>query len=257
MRVAAFVLLALLGSAGTSSAQGLFGASPHQPPTDDKTGTNPLNLQQQIDVTNSHVALDDLYLNTTSYRHAFPLLNRRVRVAGIVPLGVSNVTGTRESGLGDVGVDVEWTPWLSSRGGLVAGVRTTWNTATSDVLGYGGTNTVMPYAQYVAQLTPRLLLAPYVAQRVSAGGDDFAPTYSDTLLGATVVWRATAGLWVAATPQWLVDQENDRQYGDLTGEVGYVLLERVSTYVRPSVGYGRDGEKPYDWGIAVGVRFVP
>jgi len=257
MRVASLVLVALLGFVPAASAQGLFGASPHQPSSDDKTGTNPLNLQQQVDVSNTYVRLDTLYLNTTAYRHALPLLNRRVRIAGVVPFGYSNLTGRAEGGLGDIGADVEWTPWLSSRGGLVAGLRTTWNTATSDAVGLGGANTLFPYAQYVAQLSPTLLVAPFVGQRLSAGGDDFAPTYNDTLFGATVVWRGTPRLWVSSTPQWLVDVENDRAYGEVAGEVGVMVRRRLSTYVRPSVGFGRRNEKPYDWGLAAGVRLVP
>ena len=107
-------LLLILGLAAPSAAQGLFGASPHQPPTDDRTGTNPLNLQQQIDVSNTYLELDTLYLNSTTYRHAVPLFHRRVRVAGLLPIGVSNLTGTTEGGIGDVGADVEWTPWLAT-----------------------------------------------------------------------------------------------------------------------------------------------
>lgn len=257
MRLASIVLLALIGLAPSASAQGLLAASPHQPPSDDKTGTNPLNLQQQVDVSNAYFRLDTFYLNTATYRHAFPLFNRRIRVAGVVPFGYSNLTGGSEGGLGDVGADVEWTPWLSPRGGLVAGLRTTWNTATSGGLGLGGAHTLMPYAQYVVQLSPTLLVAPFLGQRVSVGGGNVAPAYSDTLLGATLVWRVTPRLWVSSTPQWLVDAENDRAYGDIGGEVGVLLRRRISAYVRPSVGLGRHNDRPYDWGIAAGLRLVP
>lgn len=250
-------LVLVIGLAASASAQGLFGVSPHQPPADDKTGTNPLNLQQQVDVFNTFIALDTLYLNTTTYRHAIPLFHRRVRVAGMLPIGFSNLTGLTEGGLGDVGADLEWVPWLSARGGLVTGVRTTWNTATSDGLGYGGVNTVMPYAQYVLQPSMRTLVAPFVAYRTSIGGDEYAPEYGDTLVGVTAVWRPTPRLWVSTTPQILLDGSNDRTYGDVGGEVGYLLLDRLSTWVRPTVGFGTDGDKPYDWGITIGFRIVP
>lgn len=257
MRVASIVVLALLALARTGAAQGLFGASPHQPAAEDKTGTNPLNLQQQVDVSNSYFRLDALYLNTTTYRHALPLFRRRVRLAGAVPLGYSNLTGRGEGGLGDVGADLEWTPWLSAHGGLVAGLRTTWTTATTGGLGLGGAHTLMPYAQYVAQVSRTVLVAPFAGQRVSAGGGDLAPAYNDTLLGATVVWRATRRVWVAGTPQWLVDHEYDRAYGEATGEVGLLLQRGISLYGRPSVGFGRRTDRPYDWGVAVGLRVVP
>lgn len=251
------ILLLVLALAAPAAAQGLFGASPHQPAVDDKTGTNPLNLQQQIDLSNTYITLDTLYLNTTTYRHAVPFFHRRVRVAGVLPIGFSNLTGSPMGGLGDVGADVEWTPWLSSRGGMVAGLRTTWHTATSDGLGFGGTHTLMPYAQFVGQATSRTLLAPFIAYRTGVGGDDFAPAYRDVLVGATAVWRASNRAWVSTTPQVVFDLEHDRAYGDVGVEVGYMLLDRVGTYVRPTVGFAANDEKPYGWGIAVGLRFVP
>jgi len=249
--------LLILAFASPSAAQGLFGASPDQPPTDDRTGTNPLNLQQQIDVSNTYLVLDTLYLNSTTYRHALPLFHRRVRVAGLLPLGVSNLTGATEGGIGDVGADVEWTPWLAKDTGLVAGLRTTWNTATSDGLGLGGTHTLMPYAQYVRQISPSVLIAPFYGYRFGIGGDDIAPAYKDSLVGVMAVWRATDRMWIATTPQVVFDMENDRTYGDVGGEVGYMLLGHVSAYARPTIGFGRNGETPYDWGVTFGFRIVP
>jgi hypothetical protein len=257
MRCRLFAVLLILGLATPAAAQGLFGASPHQPPTSDRTGTNPLNLQQQVDVWNTYVELDPLYLDSITYRHAVPLFHRRVRLAGLLPFGVSNLTGTKAWGIGDVGADVEWTPWLAEGTGLVTGLRTTWNTSTSEGLGYGGTNTLMPYAQYVRQITPRLLIAPFFGYRFDVGGDDLAPKYRDSIAGATIVWRASDRTWLATTPQIVFDVERDRTYGDVGAEVGYMLLAHVGAWVRPTVGFGRNGEKPYSWGIASGVRIVP
>ena len=255
-RLAALFLL-FLALATPTEAQGPFGTSPYQPPVDDKTGTNPLNLQQQIDISNAYLTLDPLYLNSTTYRHAVALFHRRLRLAGLLPIGVSNLTGTKEWGLGDVGADVEWIPWLAKGNGLVAGLRTTWNTATAAGLGYGGTHTLMPYAQYVRQTSPRLLLAPFFGYRFGVTGEEFAPTYKDSLIGVTAVWRATNRTWIATTPQVVFDLEHDRTYGDVGGEVGVMVSRRFSTYVRPSFGYGRSGEKPYDWAVTAGLRFVP
>lgn len=257
MRCRLFALLLILGLATPLAAQGPFSASPHQPPSQDRTGTNPLNLQQQIDISNAYLTLDELYLNTTTYRHALPLFHRRVRVAGLFPFGVTNITGTKDAGIGDIGADVEWTPWLGEGTGLVAGLRTTWNTATSEGLGYGGTNTLMPYAQYVKQIAPRVLVAPFFGYRLSAGGDDFAPPYKDSIVGAMIVWRPSDRTWVATTPQVVFDLEQDRTYGDVGGEFGYMLFTHVGAWVRPTIGFGSNGEKPYSWGIVGGVRIVP
>ena len=257
MRCRVLAVLLILGIATPSAAQGPFDASPYQPPTDDRTGTNPLNLQHQIDVWNAFLDLETLYLNSTTYRHAVPFFHRRVRLSGLVPFGVSNLTGATESGIGDVGADLEWTPWLAEGRGLVAGVRTTWNTSSSEGLGYGGTHTLMPYAQYVHEVSPRLRIAPFFGYRIGVGGNDFAATYKDLITGVMAVWPTTDRTWIATTPQIVFDLSNDRTYGDVGGEVGVMVLEHVGTYGRLSLGFGRDGEKPYDWGVTFGVRFVP
>ena len=36
-----------------------------------------------------------------------------------------------------------------------------------------------------------------------------------------------------------------------------MLLTHVGTYVRPTVGFGRNGEKPYDWGVTFGFSDRP
>jgi hypothetical protein len=254
-RLAALFLL-VLALAAPADAQGPFSTSPYQPPADDKTGTNPLNLQQQIDVANVYVELGELYLNTTTYQHTLPLLHRRVALSGSVPFSFSNASGATDRGLGDVGASVEWTPWLFSKGGMVAGLSTTWDTASADVLGLG-VNTLMPYGQFVVQPSPRTLVAPFVTYRVGVGGDEFAPAIKDTLVGVSVVWRSSDRLWLSARPQVIFDSALDSTYGEVGGEVGVMVSRRVSTYVRPSFGYGRNGAKPYDWALTAGLRFVP
>jgi len=246
----------VLGLALPAGAQGLFGASPHQPSTEDKTGTNPLNLQQQVDVANVYVELEDLYLNQTTYRHVVPLFNRRLAIAGSAPVVFGNLTGLTEGGLGDIAASVEWTPWLSPKAGLVAGLRTTWNTATVDALGLG-VHTLMPYGQFVFQPSSRTIVAPFVAYRVGVGGDDFAPEVNDTLAGVSIVWRPSSRLWLSVQPQVIVDAALDATYGEASAEVGHQLLDRLSTYVRPSLGLGSDRTKPYTWGLTFGFRIVP
>ncbi|HTU99764.1 MAG TPA: hypothetical protein VMF13_04445 [Luteitalea sp.] len=254
MRLATACLFALLTSTTPAAAQGLLTPSPNTPPADDKTGTNPLNLQHQIDGSSTYVTLTSLHLTTTAYKHGVPLFNRRLRISGSVPLASTNLTGETTTGLGDVGADVEWLPRLGARSGLVVGVRTTWDTAGSD-LGLA-TNTLLPYAQWVRHLSSRVTVAPFVGHRTSIGGDDFVPGYNDTLLGVYLVWRPSDRLWVSTQPQLILDHERDLTYGDVGGEVGYLLTRRLSVYGRPSFGYGLDQSKPYAWGIAGGVKFV-
>lgn len=255
--VALSCALGILAFALPAHAQGgLLGESPHQPAVDDKTGTNPLNLQQQIDVTNVYAELDALYLESLTYRHAVALFHRRVAIAGAVPMVVGNLTGRTETGLGDVEAGIEWTPWLSRRAGLVTGLSTRWNTATVDALGLR-VNTLMPSAQLVIHSSPRTILAPFVAYRFDIGGDDFAAEVDDTRVGLYGVWRAAPRLWVAARPQLIFDVARDATYGEVNGEVGWQLTRTLSAYGRPAVGFGTVGLKPYAWAITAGIRWIP
>lgn len=256
MRLATACFFALLTSTVPAYAQGVFGPSPNLPPVDDKTGTNPLNFQQQIDVTNVYAELDELYLNSLTYRHAVPLLNRRLLLSGSVPLVTGNLTGRRETGLGDVGASVEWTPWLGNRRGLLAGLQATFDTATVDALGLR-VPTLMPYAQFVWQPSARTIVAPFVSYRVAVAGDDFSPDVDDTLVGAYVLWRATPRLWLSTQPQIIFDRALDSTYGEVGGEAGWQLTRTLSVYGRPSVGLGTEGTKPYSWAITGGVRWTP
>jgi hypothetical protein len=256
MRPVLACALAILAFALPAQAQGgLFGASPHQPPRDDKTGTNPLNFQQQIDVTNVYAELEALYLNSLTYRHAVPLLNRRLLLSGSVPLVTGNLTGRGETGLGDVGAGLEWTPWLGNRRGLVAGVQMTFDTATVDALGLR-VPTLMPYAQFVWQPSAQTLVAPFVSYRTGVAGDDFAPEIDDALIGVYVLWRARPRLWLSTQPQIIVDQALEATYGEISGEAGWQLTRTLSAYGRPSFGLGTDNTKPYSWAVTAGVRWV-
>jgi hypothetical protein len=115
----------------------------------------------------------------------------------------------------------------------------------------------MPYGQYVFRVSDRMLVAPLVGQRVGAGGDGFTRDINDTLAGLLAVWRARPRVWIATQPQVVFDLEQERTYGDVGGEIGCLLLDRLSTYVRPSIGFGSRGDKPYTWGLTFGFRIVP
>jgi hypothetical protein len=257
MRLVLSCALGILAFALPVHAQGgLFGASPYRPPTSDKTGTNPLNLQQQIDVTNVYAELDELYLNSLTYRHAVPLLNRRLAIAGSVPLVTGNLSGLSETGLGDIGASVEWTPWLANRRGLIAGLQLTLGTATVDALGLR-VPTLMPYAQFVWEPSARTIVSPFVSYRTGFAGDEFAPEVDDTLVGAYLLWRATPRFWVSSQPQIIFDRALDATYGEVGGEVGWQLTRTLSVLGRPSFGLGAEDTKPYSWAITAGVRWIP
>jgi hypothetical protein len=253
VRLVVACLLVLLISASVA-AQAPSGPSPGSSAVDDKTGSNPLNFQQQADATTTYLTRDGYYLATATYRHGITLFDRRVRISASLPFGRTDVTGAEVRGLSDVGSDVEWLPWRARRGGLVVGLRSTWDTAV-DGLGLG-TNTLLPYVQWVSHVSPSVTMAPWVGRRTSAGGGDDAFAFNETMLGLSVIWRPSGRSWMSAQPHLLLDHEAGTRFGDVGGEVGYLLTRHLSVYGRPSFGYGPANAKPYAWGVTGGIRWV-
>ena len=56
------------------------------------------------------------------------------------------------------------------------------------------------------------------------------------------------------TAQYVIDWENDTEFGLVEAEVGYVLESGISFYARPGIGFG--GDKPIDYNIEVGIKYI-
>jgi len=227
------------------------------PSTDDKTGTNPLNLQQAVTVSNEFASLADaLFVDAAVYSYAMPLARRRLSAEIELPLVTSNVTGRTEAGFGDLGARVVWIPWLAERIGLLSGVDTTWSTATNSALGLGR-HTLTPFVQLILLPSSRTIVAPRYGQRVSAGGKGDRPDINEAALGVYTVWLPTPMTWIVVEPEVVFDLERDWTNGDVVFEYGRLLFGGVGTYIRPRVGLGHRGAKPFEWALEVGFRIIP
>ena len=225
--------------------------------TDDKTGTNPLNLQQAVTLENDFAALPDgLFFNRSVYRYTLPMLSRRLAVSADLPLVAGNLTGRTELGFGDLRVRAGWIPWLAARWGLLAGIETSWSTATQDALGVGRP-TAAPFVQIVFGPSASTIVAPYYRHRLSAGGDDDRPDVNRAEAGLYAVWRPSKTGWIAVDPRIVFDLEGDMTEGELAFEAGRLLFRNVGTYVRPAVWLGNATTKTVDWRLAVGFRIIP
>ncbi len=232
-------------------------AQPSLPPTDDKTATHPLNLQQIVTLSNEFASLpDERFIDTVAYRYAIPLAGRRVSAGLVLPLVTGNITGRTEAAFGDLGARLVWIPWLTIGAGLLGGLEITWNTATNDALGVGR-HTVTPFVQLVISPSAELIVAPRFGQRMSAGGDRDRPDVQQSVVGVYAVWLPAARMWMAVEPEVTFDIERDRTAGELAFEYGRLLFGGVGTYVRPHVGVGRRSARPFDWAVEVGFRIVP
>lgn len=229
---------------------------PLLPPTSDKTGTNPLNLQLTNVMANEFQSLpDDRFVNVSRYRYAAPLVGRRMAATLTLPLVTSNVTGRSEAAFGDIGAQWTWIPWLRADRGLRTGVDTTWNSATNDALGAGVT-TVAPFADFVLMRSSSLILSAGYQHRLSIGGGD-DPEVSEGRVGVYAAWLPRPDTWVIVEPAWLADVEHDRTGGRVDVEYGRLLLPSFGTFVRPGVGVGSRGERPFNWKVEFGFRVIP
>lgn len=243
-----------------AAAQGRGGAaSPPSPvpSTDDKTATNPLNLQPIVAVSNHFASLADArFVDTVVYRYAMPFLHRRLSAGVELPLVASNITGRTEVAFGDLGARAVWIPWLADRRGVLSGVEATWNTATNDALGIGR-HTLTPFVQVVFLPSARMILAPRYEQRVSAGGNEDRLDVNEAVLALYTVWLLSPTAWIGMEPEVVFDFDRERTNGSVAVEYGRLMFSGLGTFVRARLGLGHRGAKPFDWAVEFGFRIVP
>lgn len=245
------------GCANQSPAGAPSTVQSHLPSADDKTGTNPLNLQHSVTVSNQLESWpDNLIFNRAAYAYTMPLAGRRLAARLELPLVISNITGRTEAGFGDLAVRMVSIPRLTARSGLVVGLDTTWRTATNSALGIGR-HSLAPFIQMALLPAARTIIAPRLSQQFSFSGQKDRPDINRTVLGLYMVWLPVPQMWFVAEPEVAFDTVRHQKYGNVAFEWGRLLFRGVGTFIRPSIGMGRVGARPFDWSIAFGFRITP
>jgi hypothetical protein len=251
----------------------------------DKTGTNPANFTYDARFYTEMAALDkNSSLITNTYELRWPLggdmarlrseedgglysemgskaaLRVKVREKSLslanpdaTPFGTSEV-----SGIGDLDVRILAIPYASRKVLIAAGLEATFDLATNDYLGAGKT-LLLPQLFFVfpSALGKGSLFAPGFQYVFDVGGDPARADVSRTQIDLYFVWLLAKGkFWLIVDPQVVLDHEEKTEPALLEVEWGYMVAQSagVSTYVRPGVGIGTD--RPYDWNIEVGLKFV-
>ena len=222
----------------------------------DKTGTNPANLLDTVEVSNAFFSHDDgLFTDrvTWSYRQAFA--NRRFRARVDLPLIFANVTGRTEVGFGDVVLGGDWLAVVRTSTAFVAGLNLGVNSSTNEALAEGH-HTVEP--SIAAVFVPRrdTVLSLHYQHRLSLGSREGWPDMNRGALEASFVRRFADGTWLRAIPAAEFDYEQDNVHTRLDGEWGRVLVHGLSTWVRVGGVFGASAARPFDWSILVGFRLV-
>ena len=222
----------------------------------DRTGTNPANLRDTVEVSNAFRSHGDgLFDDQVTWSYAQALAGNRLRARVELPLTVANVTGRTEAGFGDLALGVEWAALVRGRTAWLAGVDVAFDTSTNVALSTG--QHVIAPSVGVA-FAPRLttVVSARYRHRVSVESVDDMPDVSDGTLEAAVVQRFGNGTWLRALPAVVLDYELDESHASLDGEWGRVLTGGMSTWVRAGRVFGSASSRRYDWSLVVGFRFV-
>jgi hypothetical protein len=221
----------------------------------DKSGTNPANLQNIVELSNRFESVDDqLFVDQVTWRYGHAFARRHMRARVDLPLTFGNLTGRTEAGFGDVALGWEWVAAVRGRVGFLTSVDLTFDSSSNDALAIGH-HTVAPAVGIV--VVPRDVVAVSLRydQRVSFNDVEGWPDVNKGTLEGAVVRRFSEGSWLRAVTSLDMNFEPGETWGALRAEWGRLLSGGFSTWVRAGAGLGTS--KPMDWTVELGFRVVP
>ena len=161
-------------------------------------------------------------------------------------------------GFSDLAVTAAWRVYNTPEYAVLAGVTSTFPTATEPGLSLGK-YTVGP-ALATARFLPRLdsLLLGLFSHQISVGGDPARSSVnvSTATMQVNTFWAQQ--WWSIVQAEWRLDWERSAKSNmTLELEVGRNLVGRLGVFVRPGVGiWGNDLPGAYTWNINGGVRYI-
>ena len=221
----------------------------------DKTGTNPANLQNNVEFSNRFEAVDDQrFVDQVTWRYGQAFAGRRMRARVDLPLTFGNVTGRTDAGFGDVALGWQWLAAVRGRVGFLTAVDLTFDSSSNDALAIGH-HTAAPSVGIVVVPRDVLAISMRYDQRVSFNSVEGWPDVNKGTLEGAVVRRFSEGSWLRAVTSLDMNFEQNETWGALRGEWGRLLFAGFSTWVRAGAGLGMS--KPMNWTAELGFRVVP
>jgi hypothetical protein len=230
----------------------------------DKSGTNPINFTNDIRAYYEYQNLSvggDGHVGTLEGRT--PIFDGKVQVRMRVPFkAVDFDAGGKnfsESGLGDINARLLTVPYLNPKKGLAlaAGLEMFFPTAGDDLLGEGKFSLgPQIFGVWFAPFGIKgSLIAPAIQQVFSVAGDGGRADVHKTQIDLFILKQSDdKRTYILFDPQYVIDWENDTEFGLVEAEAGYVLESGISFYGRPGIGFG--GDKPIDFNIEVGIKYI-
>lgn len=228
----------------------------------DKTGTNPINFQNELRVYNEFSWLnDDGEQNVTTVEGRTPLLDGKMQFRARARYSSIDFDGGDESGLGDIDFRLLGVPYLNMerKEAVAVGLEVFLDTADEDVLG-SGTTSLGPQLFYV-KFFPNGLFAPGIQYKFSVDEEDGRSEIGQIVIDLNYLrMAADKQTWFFTDPQIVIDDEASKEYVIVDLEFGAMMsnwtdsLPGQSVYIRPSFGLGSD--RPVDGSVEVGYKFI-
>jgi len=230
---------------------------------DDKSGTNPINFQNDVRLYNEYQDLGNGATgNVTTFEYRTPFADGKWQYRIRVPYKSLDLTGagfpTNESGLGDINMRVLTVPFLNTEkaSAWAFGLEAWFPTASDDALGKD--DVVFGPQVFFAKFNPFGMsdagIFPGYQHAFSVGNGEDKVHESRFDLFFLKQWPDQQ-MYMLLNPQYIIDWENDNKKGGVfDAEVGYVFKSGVSIYGRPGAGFG--GDKPLDWNFEFGVKKI-
>jgi hypothetical protein len=225
----------------------------------DKTGTNPVNFQQDVQVVNETLFLPEAnYTNISKFTYRYAIKNN-LNVVLKTPFLQTDTMGGLQSGLGDVALRSNWIPYFSGKQAVMLGAEMSFDTATKDHLGLGK-NVLSPIVVWAFFLESGWIFAPAYQHYSSISGDK---DRRDVNSGAFDFYFVKAfndhKNWITIDPSYVLNYELNHSSLNVDCEIGQVLgkmwNEGVgSVFLNPGLSVGDDRE--YNWKLELGFKIV-
>jgi hypothetical protein len=236
----------------------------------DKTGTNPINFQNEARLYNEFSWLNtegDGYQNLTTLELRTALFEGkwqyRVRVkynAIQIDADDDGVDEVDDSGLGDIDMRLITVPYMNkaNKTAIAAGLEVFLDTASEDALGLGSTS--LGPQVFLVKFFSRGLFAPALQYKFSVDEDDGRSEVDQFLVDLNLLIMAKdKQSWFFTDPQIVIDNETNTEFAIVDLEFGVMMskwtdLKGHSLYIRPSFGLGSD--RPVDYSVEIGYKVV-
>jgi hypothetical protein len=248
--------------------------------TSDKTGTNPVNFQRDLRFYNEYSWLNtdgDGYQNVSTMEYRQPIFDGawqfRTRIRYSFIEADINDDGSNDidvSGIGDADFRLLKQPWFFGANAVTTAVEVFLNTASEDALG-AGTTALGPqvfYARFFGKnpipfYSGGGLFAPGLQYRFSIHEDKGRADTDQIVIDLNfLVMSKDKTRWFFLNPQIVSDRENDADFAFIDIEFGWMMakwypnLKGQSFYIRPTFTIGSDTDRPTDYGMECGYKFI-